>query len=82
MGNFSDKANNPQVIILGPPYSGKTSLLYSQLLDPGKAGEIQFSETQGFQYEEVAFKGDEKNKQKEVICGFWDVGAVEAMPFV
>ena len=75
MGGLSSKKAPGQVLMVGPPESGKTTLLYKLVL---QKKEWKADETIGFQYEEVRM-GDEPNSP---MVGVWDIGGGQATQLV
>ena len=70
MGQLVSKGATPQVLIIGPEGSGKTTALYKQKLKGG-ATLAKFAPTEGFQYEQERLPA---GTDGEKVCGFWDVG--------
>ena len=66
MGAFASKKTPGQVLMVGPPSSGKTTLLYK--LKFKNKEDWKASQTIGFQFEEIRESADNNE------VGVWDIG--------
>ena len=75
MGALSSKKTPGQVLLVGPPDAGKTTLLY-RLKDAKE--DWTATVTKGFQFEEV--RGGEGPNEQQV--GVWDLGGGQSTQLV
>ena len=75
MGAISSKKIPGQVLLVGPPNAGKTTLLYKLIF---QKKDWTADTTTGFQFEEVR-SGDGPNAQ---TVGVWDIGGNQATQMV
>ncbi len=75
MGAIASKKTPGQVLLVGPPSAGKTTLLYKLVF---QKDDWTATPTVGFQYEEVR-SGDGPNAQ---AVGVWDIGGGQASQLV
>ena len=70
----NQKPDRVQVLLIGPPDSGKTTLLYKNLLQKENFKKPATT-TMGFQFEEVHTQGDEEHEgsTNSAKIGVWDI---------
>jgi small GTP-binding protein len=66
MGAISSKKATGQILLIGPPEAGKTTLLYALIF---AKSDDQATRTTGFHFEQLSGGEGQKNH----IAGVWDV---------